>query len=123
MRPWLPALLSLIAWAAPSAAGWLSIKNDTTVPLVIQDAPTMPGQKRLKTIRLMPGEVYREFRLTAGEKEVQVFDARCPAKPLFCEKLKWKAADTALQIEPEGKTLKLCEVVRTPPLIRLSAKP
>jgi hypothetical protein len=73
-RRFLAALLLLvIAW--PAHAGWLTITNDTTQAVVVQESYTVGKQvRRGKPIKLMPGETLREFQTCAGTKQYHILD-------------------------------------------------
>ena len=111
--------LSTIGWAALAVAGllvsgnraeagWIVLSNDTSLVLVVQDAPETGNlPKRLKTVRLLPGEVYREFQPGEGKKSVLVFDSRHPMKPMFRGTVTWTADDLRLTLEPDGLSVRL----------------
>jgi hypothetical protein len=98
---WLVALTLIgVGLSTPSAsAGWVCIKNETKIPLIVQELPDRPTARRGKLVKLLPGEIYREYHRTAGERKVRIFDARTPGKPLGQGKLIWKSADVMLRIE------------------------
>src|SRR5688572_7523112 len=119
----IPLLAALLA-AGPADAGWLCVKNETKFTLVIQEVPGRPGQKRGKAIKLLPGEVHREYQSAAGEKKIQVFDSRRPTKPLWSGKLSWSAkGDGTIKAEPHGEALRLTAVVpeKAADVVRVSA--
>ncbi|HET6575270.1 MAG TPA: hypothetical protein VFG68_16815 [Fimbriiglobus sp.] len=114
-----PLYLRLLVFAvcgvgltAPDAAcGWVCIKNESKAVLVVQEVPARPSHKRGKTVKLFPGEVYREHQTAAGERQVQVFDARDPARPLCKAKLKWPAkGDVTYKLELVEQKVRLTPV-------------
>lgn len=110
------ALACLGATPSAASADWICIKNDTRLALVIRDVPDSRTQTRAKVVKLLPGEVYREYRSAAGEKKVEVFDARSPAKPLWVGKLKWSATgEAAVQVVPADEAVRLKAVPPTDP--------
>ncbi len=100
------AVVALLFTAESASAGWIVIKNETRAAVVIQEVCDKPG-KRGKQVRLLPGEVYREFHLFAGEKKFEVYDPKSPAKPLCRETLSWKATDVTYRVELVEKVVKL----------------
>ncbi len=109
-----------------ASAGWICIKNETKLTVVIQEVPDRPVLKRGKRVKLLPGEVYREYQPTDGERKVQVFDARDPAKPLCTTKIDWSAkGDMTLKLEQTEKVVRLAPVKPpVPPVVQVgSAQP
>ena len=104
------AVIGLFAVPASGFAGWICIKNETKLAVVIQEVPDPPGLKRGKLVKLLPGETYREYQPAAGEKTVQVFDARTPTKPLCAVKLTWPAADVTFKVETAEQVVRLAPV-------------
>ena len=100
------AAVALLLSTESARAGWIVIKNETKSAVVIQEVTEKPGKKG-KQVRLLPGEVYREFHLLAGEKRFEVYDPKSPAKPLCRETLSWKAADITFRVELVEKVVKL----------------
>ena len=93
------AVCGVVFSPSSASADWICIKNETKIAVVIREVTDRPGQKRGKVIKLLPGEVYREYQSAAGERKVQVFDARDHAKPLCAEKLQWPAkGDVTLKL-------------------------
>jgi len=85
-----PVLLGLAAASAP--AGWVAVKNDTGHTILIKEAAEGLF-RRGKVVRLLPGEVYREYQAKPGYKGVEVFDAKCVTKAVHAGKLTWQTAD------------------------------
>ena len=110
LRPLLLAAIGLLVVPSSGFAGWICIKNETKLAVVIQEVPERPGLKRGKLVKLLPGETYREYQPTAGEKTVQVFDARTPTKPLCAAKLAWPAADVTFKVEAAEQAARLAPV-------------
>jgi hypothetical protein len=97
--------LGLVANSA--SAGWLTIKNESKAAVLIAEVPANPTTKRGKPVRLLPGEVYREYHAEAGEKQLQVLDAKTPAQVLCEAKVKWPAEDVAVRVRTADKVTKL----------------
>lgn len=105
--------------SSTSFAGWVCIKNDTKQTLIIQEVTDGLIFKRGKVVRLLPGEVYREFQTQAGEKKIQIFDSRALTKPVYQGKMTWHAEDLMLKVEtktePDNKDVKWALVDTKPP--------
>jgi hypothetical protein len=95
-------------------AGWLSVKNDTKAAVLIQDVPANVAAKRGKPVRLLPGEVYREYHAEAGEKEIQVLDAKSPSQVLCEAKVKWPTDDVTVRVRTIGSATKLEPIAGKP---------
>ena len=112
------SLLVLLAFAASAPAGWLTVKNDTDRAVVIETVTDCVLAKRSKAVRLLPGEVYREFRLVPGERKVQLYDGSHPnqplGQPLGTGTLSWKLADQTLHVEPKASELTLADPAAKP---------
>jgi hypothetical protein len=87
-------------------AGWICIRNESNVPLVIQEIPEKNTRVPGKIVRLLPGEVYREYQPNSGEKRFHLLDLRQPGKPLFSGILKWPKEDVSLRIRSEEKIVR-----------------
>src|SRR6266536_5712994 len=95
----LPAVRTVVGLTTGSArAGWVSIKNETKAAVLIQEVPANPTAKRGKPVRLLPGEVYREYHAAAGEKQLQVLDAKSPTQVLCEAKVKWPVEDVTVRV-------------------------
>lgn len=109
-----------------ASAGWICIKNESTDAVVLQEIPDRPTSKLGKVVRLLPGEVYREYQPHAGEKLIQLFDLKNTSRPLFFGRLTWPKGDVALKIRNGETAVKLVPVVPAdksePPVVTASAK-
>lgn len=120
----LPLALITVGLISPTAAaGWVCIKNESKVAVVLQEAPDRPRLRRGKVVKLLPGEVYREYHSAAGERRVQVFDPSDPDKPLCTAKLTWPAkGDVTYKLEVVKQVFRLIPVAPdkspTPPAVR-----
>jgi hypothetical protein len=108
-----------VGYCSPNvSAGWVCIKNELKVAVVIQEVPERPRTRRGKMVKLLPGEVYREYHAAAGERRVQVFDPRDPDKPLCSAKLKWPAkGDVTYELEIIEQKIRLAPVVQVGPVL------
>jgi hypothetical protein len=108
IRPLLLALFAVACFPPTASAGWVCIKNELKVAVVLQEVPDRPRLRRGKVVKLLPGEVYREYHPAAGERRVQVFDTRDPDKPLCSAKLTWPAkGDVTYKLEVVKQVVRL----------------
>jgi hypothetical protein len=103
------AILTAVLTSGPMAfAGWLTVKNDTKHPILVEEVIEGPILKRGRTIRLQPGETYREFSLVPGEKKVHIYQIQDKDRTKVCTGcLKWQAKDIAMSIETKTVLQKL----------------
>lgn len=99
---------ALLFAGLPASAGWITIKNETTQTIVIQETIVVNGAtRRCKPVKLVPGEVFREYQATAGQKTIQVLESGLLLNRPLCQgELKWQEADTCYSV------LKLCDKVK-----------
>ncbi len=111
------AALCGIVLAPPQAfAGWICIKNESKLTVIVREVPDRPRLRRAKVVKLQPGEVYREHQPRSGERKVQIFDAHDHSQPLSTAKLTWKAADdVTYRVEVVEQVVQLSEVVPKKP--------
>lgn len=99
------AAVALLASAGAADAGWVTIKNDTTKTLVLQETVTIDGKVKLGTaVRLLPGETVREFRATPAVKTVVVCDCAKAGVALFRGDLNITDDTQTFSITTDGKT-------------------
>jgi hypothetical protein len=113
-------LLALLSVAAnPARGGWVSIKNETTHPVIVQDICTVNNQtRRGKPIKLMPGETLREYQATAGTKTVQVLEPGLLVNRLLVKgDLEWKLEDKSFVIRKDGDAVKVQPTPPPPPIV------
>ena len=110
------AILATVAVAAgPSWAGWITIRNDTTQELVIQDVVMVNGKAKAgKSIKLLPDESVRENQTKAGGKTLYVYDAANTKTILARGKLEWATDDVTYSIQTV-KNATTVAVVPPPP--------
>jgi hypothetical protein len=114
MTPFRTTLIAILAVAAllsarePARAGWITVKNDTKQVIVIQEVGGPLNRPiRGKSIKLQPGETYREYQLLAGSKSIVLYDSDASTTPLAQDKLTWVKDDATFAIKPDGKSVKL----------------
>lgn len=70
------AVLATVSFASGADAGWVTIKNDTSKAVVVQEVTTVNGKLvRGKPTKLLAGESFREFQNTPGVRTYEVTDA------------------------------------------------
>jgi hypothetical protein len=56
------------------SADWISIKNDTTQTVIVQESVKINGQvRKCKPLKLAPGEVLREFQADLQRERNRLF--------------------------------------------------
>jgi hypothetical protein len=105
------AVLTAIGGFAGSVeAGWVTVRNDTNKPIVVQATTTVNGQTRpCKPIRLLPGETVREFH-TPGQRTVEVFDGQSPHRSLCSGTITVKHENQIYSVGCEGKAVQITAV-------------
>jgi len=107
------ALLGFLVAAPTASAGWVTVKNETSQTIIIQEMCTLAGKPvRGKAVRLLPGETYREYHARAGEKQVHLYDDGEPKKLLADETMTWHTRDQNYAIQTMKSTTRL--VTETP---------
>ena len=101
--------LLLAGPVASASAGWITIKNETNQTIVIQETVTVNGTvRRCKPVKLVPGEVFREFQAAAGQKTVQVLESGLLLNRPLCQgDLKWQDADQGYSVLKVGEKVKV----------------
>lgn len=111
----------LLAIASPATAAWITIKNTTKQTIILQETGGPLNRPiKGKSIKLQPGEVYREFQLLGGCRNVTIFDSDAPNTPLAVERFTWDTDDAALEVKPDGKKVQLATAVqkKTEPVVK-----
>lgn len=109
-RPFLVLILAagLFGPVGRATAGWVTIKNETDHPVVVQDSCVVKGQvRRGKPIRLMPGEVVREYQSCPGGKTVHVVESGGRKRSLTSGELTWDKGDQSYAVRKDGDAVKL----------------
>jgi len=88
-------------------AGWISTQNDTKMTLAVQEVGPGRLPQRGKPVRLLPGEVSREFSPVPGEKRIQIWDPRQPGKLLFDGPVNYPNGDVTVRIVCEANKIKV----------------
>src|SRR5262245_54827962 len=87
----LTALFVICLATGISEAGWVTLRNDSSRTLIVQEMTKAPDGTvtRGRPTRLLPGETLREFRAGPMMKTIEVYDMQAPTKPLFSGRLIW----------------------------------
>jgi hypothetical protein len=101
----------LFGTASAAQGGWVTIKNDTKKVIVVQETGGPLNRPiRGKSVKLQPGETYREYHLLSGTKNVVLYDADAPNAPLSQSKMTWEKSDAAFAVQTDGKQVTLAAV-------------
>jgi hypothetical protein len=97
----------------PVDAGWVTIRNETDQPVVVQESCVVNNQvRRGKPVRLMPGEVLREYQSCPGTRAVQFLESGGANKKLFEGELKWDKDDNSFEFRCDGCKVNLSPAPR-----------
>ena len=101
-------VLAFASAVTPARAGWVTITNRTDEPLVVREvARDTNATAHGRTIRLLPGEVYREYQSSSGTKSVAVYPLGRPERTMFDGRITWDSADRAFLIRAVGPDVSL----------------
>src|SRR5687768_9449252 len=111
MCRFVPPLVILIGLLAPpgrATAGWVTIKNETNQPVVVQETHVVNNQvRRGKPVKLMPGDVLREFQANPGTKTIHVLEGGGQKRTLCRGELSWTTGDQAFAVRRDGTAVKV----------------
>lgn len=97
------ALLGMTAGADAASANWVTIKNDTGRPIVVQETVMVNGQvKRGKATNLLAGETLREFVPGPTVKRLEVFEAKNPNQAVWSGSLSCKNENETFAVTVTG---------------------
>jgi hypothetical protein len=100
------ALALFVGSAGGAEAGWVTIKNDTNAPIVLQQTICVNGQPKCgKPIRLLPGETVREWQPGSTVTKVEVFDGQNPKKSLYTGNLNIKDENQSFSVTTDGRVV------------------
>ncbi len=109
------AVIAMMAFAPIAMAGWITVKNDTTGTVTVQETVVVNGVvRKCKPIKLAAGETLREFQPKAGTKTIVVVESGLFGKTLFTGDLKWADGDSAFAIAKDGDKVQVAAVVDAP---------
>jgi hypothetical protein len=122
----LAVLTCLFGTAGRVSAGWVTIKNETTQPVMVQETTVVNNQvRRGKPIKLMPGDEFREYQSAAGSKIVQVLEWGGAKRTLCRGELTWQTGDESFAVRKSGAAVKVVvtPAVTDPSLITAADRP
>ena len=107
LLPLIVAVVFTTHSATAAGASWITIRNDTQQVIVLQELIVQDGQvKRLKPLRLLPGESVRQCEPSAGMKKFEAFDGKQPGGLLLSGELRVTDENQVFSIaESGGKTV------------------
>ncbi|MBX3400447.1 MAG: hypothetical protein KF873_17070 [Gemmataceae bacterium] len=101
-----------LAWGPAGGvarAGWVTLSNDTSQTVVVQEMVTVNGQvRKCKPFKLAPGETVREFHPAGGTKKLTILEPGLLGRQLFNGDVTWKD-DTTFSIHREADKFKLTD--------------
>lgn len=107
-RPIALAAVLVVGFAARADAGWVTIRNDTSRPVVVQQSTYWNGDyRRAKPVRLLPGEALREDVPATEARRVEIFDGNHPPTTLFTGTLPVKQTDQMFAVTTDGRSTRL----------------
>ena len=109
------AVIAMMALAPIAFAGWVTVKNDTTGSVTVQETVIVNGiVRKCKPVKLAAGETLREFQPKAGTKTIGVVEAGLFGKTLYTGDLKWADGDSAFAIAKDGDKVQVAAIVDAP---------
>jgi len=111
LRTWLILAAWLIALPLPAAdAAWIAVQNDTKRVIVVQSATVVNGQvKRGRPVRLLPGEVFKEFHQPPNIA-LEVYDPQAPNKAVLSAPLAIKVENQKFSVSQNGNVVTVSEL-------------
>lgn len=110
------ALVVVVASASVASASWMTIRNDTGKPIVVQETIVVNGQiKRGKPIQLLPGESLREFAPASSVKKLEVYDTQTPNQAAWAGSLTSKDDPQTFSVSSTGGKITVNPVATLPP--------
>jgi type IV pilus biogenesis protein CpaD/CtpE len=87
------AFLATCAFVTAADAGWVTFKNDTKNPVVVQQVMTLPNGKQARGVprKLAAGESFREFQNVPGVNAYEVYNTGNPPAKVWSGTLNCKA--------------------------------
>jgi hypothetical protein len=109
------AAILVLSCAGSLQAGWITIKNDTSKTLVVQEHVIVNGQiKRGKPINLLPGETLREYLPGPTVKRIEVFESQNPKEAVWSGKLDCKEDAQSFSIATADDKVIVGQVTSSP---------
>lgn len=102
--------VAMLLSAAAAEAAWIVVQNDTKQVIVVQSAIVVNGQvKRGRPVRLLPGEVLKEFHQPPGVV-LEVYDPQVPNKAVLSAPLAIRNENQLFSVTPNGNGVAVSEV-------------
>lgn len=100
------SVLALAAFSTSADAGWLTLRNDSSGPLVVVEVIKAAdgALRRGRPARLLPGETIREFRAGPPSIWLEIYDMQAPTRLLYSGPVMWKDTNVQISITSDGKT-------------------
>lgn len=103
------ATLAMLVSATAADAAWIAVQNDTKRVIVVQSAIVVNGQvKRGRPVRLLPGEVFKEFHQPPAVA-LEVYDPQVPNQAVLAP-LAIKNENQKFSVSPNGNGVAVTEV-------------
>lgn len=98
------AFLATCAFVTAADAGWVTFKNDTKNPVVVQQVVNLPNGKQARGVphKLAAGESFREFQNKADVNTYEVLDPGNPPTKLWSGPLNCKAESQSFSVLTVG---------------------
>ncbi|MCI0703830.1 MAG: hypothetical protein L0241_22450 [Planctomycetia bacterium] len=78
------AVVAACVFVGVADAGWVTIKNDTSKAIIVQETVIVKGRTvRGKPTKLLAGESFREFQNVPGIKTYEILDAANTTRPVW----------------------------------------
>ena len=105
------AVLFFATTVFAAAEGWITIRNDTNKVVVVQETVVQDGQvKRLRPVRLLPGESFRQFEQAPGMKTFELYDGQNPAQLLYTGTIRVPEGNRLFAVTQDGRSVTIREV-------------
>lgn len=105
------AVLAVGGFATPASAGWITVRNDTSKAIVVQESVLWDGEfQRGKPVRLLPGESSCVFVKAPTIRRLEVFDGRNPTQALRTATITGKDENQAFSVTCDGKAIHITPV-------------
>lgn len=102
--------LAMLLPASAAEAAWIAVQNDTKRVIVVQSATVVNGQvKRGRPMRLLPGEVFKEFHQPPAIA-LEVYDAQAPNKVVLAAPLTIRNDNQKFSVSSSGNGVTVTEV-------------
>jgi hypothetical protein len=122
----LVVLACLFGATGQVSAGWVTIKNETGQPVIVQETTVVNNKlRRGKPVKLMPGDEFREYQSAPGTKTIHVLETGGVKRTLCRGDLTWQTGDESFAVRKTGTAVKLggTTAVPTPSVLTTADRP